>query len=352
MDLREKIKRGDILFNKNKLNESLQLTFLKRLHELLQNGYSLLASLDALIYEKKFNFAVTTIVATLREGEPIDIAFQRAYFHSSIISYLYFIRLSGDLEESVYRCVEMMEQRLHYKEKMLAVIRYPIFLFFIFTILLFFVKSYILPSFEQLFQSSSQSFVTINRSLVIINLLMYGIPILVVIILLTIVCWMYGKNKLTITKQMSLLKKIPVYYTVRRMQTSFMFAIQMSMYLSAGLSLKQVLEHLASQKRDAIIAYYASLLLQQLNKGLPITETLKQLDFLDEQIGHAFEKESETSISNDLHGYAIYIADKLHHYVMKWIAIIQPLFFGILACLIIFVYMSLLYPMFEFMQNM
>lgn len=351
MDLRRKIKRGNILFNKNKLSEPLQLTFLKRLHELLQNGHSLLASLDALIYEKRFHYAVSTIVDTLRQGEPIDLAFQRANFHSSIISYLYFIRLSGDLEESVYRCVEMMEQRLHYKEKMLAVIRYPIFLLIIFAILLFFVRSYILPSFEQLFQTSSQSFVTIQRSLIIINLLMNGVPILVVASLLTLMCWVYLRNKLTITKQLSILKKIPVYYTVKRMQLSFMFAIQISMFLRAGLSLKQVLEHLTSQKRDAIIAYYASLLLYQLNNGLPITETLKQLDFLDAQIGHAFEKESENSISNDLHGYAIYIADKLHHYMMKWIALIQPLFFGVLACLIIFVYMSLLYPMFEFMQK-
>lgn len=351
MDLLKKISNHLFEFQAKQLREPLQLVFLKRLTELLESGHSFLASLEALTYEKRFRPTVAVIIQSLKAGEAIDLAFQRASFHRSITSYLYFIRLSGDLEESMKRCVQIMEQRLHYRDKLITVIRYPILLFFIFVILLFFVKRSIFPSFEQLFQANAQSFASIERTIYIINLLMNGSFLFILFACMIPVVWMLTRNKLTITQQITILKNIPFYRSIKSMQISFTFAMNTHMYLTAGLSLRQVLEHLSAQERMPIIAHYASLLLQQLMNGLPVAQMLLQLDFIDKQIADAFEKESEIAISNHLHGYAIYISDKLHEYVMKWITFIQPLFFGILACLIIFVYMSLLYPMFEFIQN-
>src|SRR5699024_153515 len=260
-------------------------------------------------------------------------------------------RLSGNLDENIYRCIGLLEQRIKYKEKLMNIIRYPLFLLFIFTVLLFSVKTYILPAFEQLFQSENNSYRSIQHALRILNIMIYSIPFTLCILSILFLLWHIFKRKLTMQQQLTLLTRIPYYHTVKKMQTSYMFAMHFSMYLQAGLSFRQVLVHLQAQNKLPIIAFYGDLLLHQLNNGLPIGNMLKHLPFLDNQIAHAFMKENEAAISNDLHEYAIFIADKLHNYVMRTLNIIQPLFFGIIACFIIFIYMTLLYPMFEFMQN-
>lgn len=349
MDLRNKFVGKQT--NIKKLSESLQLTFLKRLYELLQNGYSLLASLEALTYEKRFVPYVELIVKELRKGLAIDEAFHRANFHQSITSYLYFVRLSGDLDENILRCIGILEQRITYKEKLMNIVRYPLFLLCIFILLLFSVKHYILPAFEQLFQSENNSYHSIQQALLLFNVIIYSIPVLFTIITVVFLLWHFLKRKLTMEQQLKLLRKIPFYHMMKKMQISYIFAMHFSMYLQAGLSFRQVLVHLETQNKLPIIAFYGELLLHQLNNGLPIGNMLKHLPFLDSQIAYAFMKENETAISNELHGYAIFIADKLHHYVMRTLNIIQPLFFGIIAGFIVFVYMTLLYPMFEFMQN-
>src|SRR5699024_2471814 len=145
MDL---LKKVNIYFNRrNKLSERMQLLFLKRLYDLLQNGYSLLASLEALTYEPKFVPYVELIVKELLRGATVDEAFQQANFHGSITSYLYFVRLSGDLEDKISRCIRLVEQRISYKNRILSIIRYPVFLLFIFLLILFFVKTFIFPAF-------------------------------------------------------------------------------------------------------------------------------------------------------------------------------------------------------------
>src|SRR5699024_3774204 len=138
----------------------------------------------------------------------------------------------------------------------------------------------------------------------------------------------------------------------KKYQLSLLFANQFSTFLSSGLSIKQILDHLSVQEKLPILAHYATIILEELNKGVKISMTLEQLPLLDEQLVDAFSKESESFIAHALNGYVIYITDKLYDDVMKWIQIIQPLFFTVIACFVIVSYLILLYPMLQFIESL
>src|SRR5699024_5378064 len=146
------------------------------------------------------------------------------------------------------------------------------------------VRNYILPSFEQLFQVDAESPTTIQLSLLVIDILIKGLPMLIILGMVILFLWQQCKKHIEIDKQLYIIQKIPFVKTILKMQTSYLFAMHFSMYLQVGLSLKQVLDHLENQNRMVIISYYASLLSNQFNNGLPIADTFSQLTLLDEQI--------------------------------------------------------------------
>src|SRR5690625_285903 len=138
-----------------KLTEITQLHFLRRLHRLLANGYSLIKALEIMKWDKQIIETINILNETLKKGCTLDDSFERAHFHNTIIAYLYFVRINGNLLSSLEKCITMFEQRIMYKKKFTQVIRYPIVLSFIFITLLIFLKQSLLPSFLELFQSST-----------------------------------------------------------------------------------------------------------------------------------------------------------------------------------------------------
>src|SRR5690625_3502183 len=170
---------------KQPLSEAVQLVLLKRLHRLLNNGYSLISALDALTWDKSMEKPVETIKYHLKAGDHIDVAFHKAAFHETIVAYLYFVRINGDLQNSISKCIHIVEQRLSYKKKFSQVLRYPLILCVIFLTLLFFIKTSILPSFMDLFQMNVERPTTV---LVLISIIDVSITIFIVLIgLITII---------------------------------------------------------------------------------------------------------------------------------------------------------------------
>lgn len=349
MDLLKRLKQN----SQNKpIKEQTQLLFLKRLLNLLQHGSSLLIALDALTYEEKFVPIVNTLQATLKTGQPLDIAFEKARFNEDIITYLYFVRLSSDIEKSLLECIHVLERKLSYKEKLLKVIKYPLFLMFIFIIILIIIKQFIIPSFNMLFTERNNQFNVLNHIDMILNILFNGLLISSLILIIGFIIWLNHQKRQSVDSQIKAIERIPIYRKYKKYQLSLLFANQFSTFLSSGLSIKQILDHLSVQEKLPILAHYATIILEELNKGVKISMTLEQLPLLDEQLVDAFSKESESFIAHALNGYVIYITDKLYDDVMKWIQIIQPLFFTVIACFVIVIYLILLYPMLQFIESL
>lgn len=336
----------------NLQHEQKQLQFLKRLHRLLDNGYPLVTALEVLRWDVQMELPVSIIHHSLKAGRHLDEAFSDAKFHQLIIVYLYFVRINGNLIASLQKSIAMFEQRMLSIQKFKQVIRYPIILFFIFILLLLFIKLSVLPSYLEMFQLGTESTHTVQLSIFLIDfvstIILFGLGGL----LLVVFFWSKLKDKLSLEKRLQIYGKVPVYRDFLRMQTTFYFATHLSMFLKTGMSIKNILEYMEKQEELPIIAYYAGIMQRHLMNGYYLNDLLRTLPMIDNQLAHVFQKNNNTdALEKDLATYADFIAENLEQKIMRFITLVQPIFFSVLGFFIIFIYVTLMWPMFQLIKT-
>src|SRR5690625_4382522 len=148
--------RKFLTMRRNKtLPDEIQLRFLKQLARLLENGYSIIDALEVIKWDKQLIKTASQMIESLKHGVPVDQAFEVAKFHHTITTYLYFVKDNGDVLSSIKKSIDMYESRLEYTKKFQDIIRYPLILLFIFSILLYLINEWVLPSFLDIFQSNT-----------------------------------------------------------------------------------------------------------------------------------------------------------------------------------------------------
>lgn len=350
MDL--SLKKHIIFPKKKRLPSDIQLRFLKRLARLLKNGYPLLEALEIIKWDNKLASTSNSVIQLLKNGIPIDQALDKIKFHPDITSYLFFVRSSGDLESSIQKCIHIYEQRLNYLRKFKQTLRYPLILFTIFFILLIFLKYTVLPSFHDIFQMSDESSSTILISIVLIDTVSQAILYLSLFSGCLALLWHFLNWKVKIETKIKLYNAIPFYRHYVKLQTSFLFATHLSTLLKTGMSIKEILNVLAAQKKLPILSYYAEQMTYELSKGVYVTNLLTEMIFIDSQLSSIFQKNVDTNaLERDLRAYADYLTEELHRKMMKVLTLIQPFFFIILASFIIFIYVTLMWPMFQLIKT-
>lgn len=341
-----------IFEKRNEFSPTLQLTFLKRLYRLLKRGYSLNEALEVISWDKNLNNVVEIIRASLYAGDSLDQALVKANFHKLIVLYIYFVRINGDLLMSLNKSIHMFEQRLLSLQKFKRVSRYPFFLSLIFLFLLLIIRLFILPSYIEMFQYNVNTANTVNGMLYIFNLVITIILLFAIILSVFYFVWKFLQKKLSIEKQIQMYVSIPILRDYVRLQTSFYFATYVSLFLKTGLSIKQIIEHMEEQKEFPIIQYYASIMLRHLSKGYYLDSVLHSIPLIDQQLASLFQKHNHIdALQKDLATYADFVAEDLEQKTMRAILLIQPATFTLLGIFIIFVYISLLWPMFQLLDS-
>lgn len=338
---------------KSKLKQDIQLRVLKRLDRLLKKGYPLIEALETMVWEHQLVQPVSTIIRSLKNGEAVDTAFEKAMFHPTITSHLYFVRLNGDLQTNIQNSIEMFSTRIQHMKKFKQVMQYPLFLLVIFFSLTLFIKHSILPSFMNLVQSSKEASSSIKLAVQIIDLLSSIVTIFFIGVIFIWTVWTFYKKKLSIEMQIRLYNTIPIYRSIIRLQTSFHFATHMSTLFKAGLTIKEVLVQMERHHKLPIIAYYSHYMKAHFNKGLPVSSFITQLSMLDKQLATILQNnENSQTLQRDLNTYAAVLLEELQNKTMKMITLIQPFLFIFIALFIIFIYAILMWPMFQLINTM
>src|SRR5690625_6991734 len=74
--------------------------------------------------------------------------------------------------------------------------------------------------------------------------------------------------------------------------------------------------------------------------------------FFDRQLASIFEENVENeALAKDLAIYAELTTEELQRRVIQMLTLIQPLFFHLLACFVVFIYITLLWPKFQLIQT-
>ncbi|WP_156290808.1 competence type IV pilus assembly protein ComGB [Oceanobacillus salinisoli] len=335
---------------KLRMNKEEQLRFLQRLLRLLKNGYPILQALDKIKWDRHLSASASIVINALKNGDTIDQAFEKAHFHHTITSFLYFIRANNDLEGSLEKCINMFQQRMTNARKFKQILRYPLILFVIFSLLLYIIKQSVLPSFAETFQSESST--SINYSIMFIDFLSSFLILSIIIFITLSLIWLLFKSYIPIEKSIQLYKKIPGYRDYLRMQSSYFFASHFSSLLKTGMSFKEILQHMSNQQKLPIISYCSKFITTQLNEGIHLSYALSRLSFLDRQLISIFQKDTDVqALEMDLSVYVEVLMEEMEMRTIKIFTLLQPIFFIIIGSFIIFIYVSLMWPMFQLIKT-
>lgn len=337
---------------KRKLPEESQLHFLKRLVRLLKNGYPLIEALEVIQWDESMEHIAKKMIDHLKSGFHLDEVFENVHFHHSIVTYLYFVRVNGDLITSIDKAILMFEHRITYLKKFRQIIRYPLLLLFIFIILVSFIKKSILPSFNQLFESNASSSKTVHLSIQIIDYVSSFIVISIIVLSCIGLLFYFLKKHIPIEFQIRMYDKIPFVRLFIRMQTTYFFAMHFSMLLKAGISMQEILKMMSRQNKHLILSHYALIMTNNLKQGYEISPLIIAFQMLEVQLANIFQRNSNAStLERDLTTYADLLAETINQKIMRVIMYIQPIFFAVLAGSIIFIYIILMWPMFQLIKT-
>lgn len=337
---------------KKRLTGDFQLRFINRLIRLLDNGYPLIDALESLRWDKNMDIIAASLINHLKNGKSIDVAMSELEFHESITNYLYFVQLNGDLISGLKKSSIHFENRLKNANKFKQISRYPLILIFIFGVLLYFIKRTVLPSFTEMFQTSAEASNTINISIFLIDILSYSLLICTITTICFFFIWQFYKSKVSIESRLKFYQNIPFLRSYLRMQTSFLFATHLSTLLKTGMSIKDILQNLNKQTKLPIISYYTTLMTDELQRGRYFIHTMSEFYFFEPSLKFIFQKNEDLhALEKDLAVYADMLVEEIERKVIKSITLIQPVFFIVLACFIIFIYVTLMWPMFQLIES-
>lgn len=337
---------------RKKIKPEEQLRFIQLLDRLLDNGYPLLDALEAVEWNKEMRIPAQMITKCLKDGLTIDKSFELAGFHPVITSYLYFIKGNGDLNGSIHKCAVMYQERLKFMKKFRQTARYPLVLLIVFLFLLLFIRQNVLPAFMEIFESNTPSAATLQFSIILMEMAERIAILFILLLLLTGGIWAALRRRIPIEQQLRVYRYLPFYREYLKLQTSFHFATHFSSLLKTGMPYNEILAYMQNQQKLPVISHYAELISSQLSHGRQISGLLSVLAFMEKQLTSIFRKNNEaSSLQKDLNIYSELLLEDIQRKIVKVLTLVQPVFFILLASFIIFIYLTLMWPMFQLIKT-
>lgn len=328
---------------------------LKRISSMLEKGYTLNEALNFLHvneYGRK-KADLYTCMTLLSSGYSFRKALTDLKFHRDVLSYLYFAEQHGDMEFALRESSEVLYKKMTHLEKLTKILRYPAFLIITVIIILSVVQSVITPQFQQLYVSMNIEASFFSTFLLFIFLLLKWIGvgcIGLVIVILTYYFTIFRKK--TVYAQMNILLKIPIIKSSLIMFHSYFFALQLSNLLRGGMSIFESLRIFESQ---TILPFYrteASHLIERLKTGAQLHRIIQERGFYEKELSLIIlHGQANGQLARELYMYSQFVIEKLENNMVRAMTIIQPTIYAFVGIIVLFVYLSMLLPMYKLMEN-
>lgn len=346
--LHKKISRITKSSEKWKLKQ--QDIFLKRISELLQEGFSLsdgLRFLQVMMVKEKND--IQKIINEMEAGNSFPTSLHLLGFSEQLIVQLQFSMIHGNFIETLQFCSEHISIKQKQIKQFQKIAIYPMFLLGLATMMLFAIRQFLLPTIRN--SSSTDSKTTIF----LIFFLSYFPQILLIIlsiILSIILLWRVKFKKKSAYDQAVSLKRIPLFGKWYKDYYTFFFSREFAYSLLSGQSIYQIIEMMEAEPTNSLIIEVATKLSKDLKSGENLPTIITSIPFFREEmtwIIYHGQLTSQLGIKLKIYSqecYRILLAD-----IEKKINWLQPILFLIIGVIIISIYGVLMLPMLSMMRG-
>jgi len=333
-----------------------QGTFLLRLGKLLDKGYPLSQAIEFLGIQQSplQRFDLQKCLINLRSGLPLHESLKSLHFPHVALGYLYFAEKNGNLASGLCEAGNMILLKVRYTRRFKKLSSYPLILLIFVVTMITFIQQILFP---QLLNFSSSAYIEASQATSWLVRFLSFIPnlflLLLLLIIIAMIMYFYWFKKLPYDVQMNIFLKIPLWRQLIVSYQSQLFAFQLSNLLYGGLSIYESLQVLESQENMPFLQIEARHVKLRLVKG-------EKLDSIIESRNH-FEKElalvirhgqSNGELAKELAHYTEFVLLRIEQKLEKWLRVIQPLLFSLVGVLVILMYLAILLPMFQMLNQL
>ena len=346
-----KKKNGDI---KKALDKENKIYFIKRLYELIYHGYMLEDSLEFLLIQYEVaDDEIKKIKEKLSNGSKLSDILGYLGYSQLIVSKIKFAEDYGRIEDMLLEVETYLKIKKIQQEKVIKTLRYPLFLTLTLICLIMVFNALVIPQFENIYTSSN---IKMDLQTIILIKSLYYIPkIISIIFLLILIC--IGYTFYTIKYKPNLFLKsllyIPKVRNYSKLYFSYRFSMELSLFLMSGFSLKTALEVMVEEDYDYYLTLFSKDILNELDQGIGFEDAIGKIKYFDKSM-RKFVSHGKNNglIDKELKLFSELILDTFLTSLDKNVKKLQPILFGILAVVIVGLYMVILLPIFNMASSL
>ena len=346
-----KKKNGDI---KKILDKENKIFFIKRLYELINHGYMLEDSLEFLLIQYEVpNNEIEKIKEKLSNGSKLSDILGYLGYSKLIVGKIKFAEDYGRIEDMLLEVETYLSIQKIQQEKVIKTLRYPLFLTLTLISLIMVFNALVIPQFENIYTSSN---IKMDLQTTILIKSLYYIPKIISIIFL---CAILGITYIFYTikyKPHLFLKSIMYIPKVRsysKLYFSYRFSMELSLFLMSGFSMKTALEVMVEEDYDYYLTLFSKEILKELDKGISFEDAITEIKYFDKSM-RKFVKHGKNNglIDKELKLFSELMLDSFLTSLDRNLRKLQPILFGILAVVIVGLYMVILLPIFNMASSL
>ena len=346
-----KKKNGDI---KKILDKENKIFFIKRLYELINHGYMLEDSLEFLLIQYEVpNDEIEKIKEKLSNGSKLSDILGYLGYSKLIVGKIKFAEDYGRIEDMLLEVETYLSMQKIQQEKVIKTLRYPLFLTLTLISLIMVFNALVIPQFENIYTSSN---IKMDLQTTILIKSLYYIPKIISIIFL---CAILGITYIFYTikyKPHLFLKSIMYIPKVRsysKLYFSYRFSMELSLFLMSGFSMKTALEVMVEENYDYYLTLFSKEILKELDKGISFEDAITEIKYFDKSM-RKFVKHGKNNglIDKELKLFSELMLDSFLTSLDRNLRKLQPILFGILAVVIVGLYMVILLPIFNMASSL
>lgn len=325
-------------FTKAKLSNDDQLIFLDYLKQSLKNGFSLNKSLEIMpkIWTGK-QILLSTLSSELEQGKSLDKLLIDLGFSKTIATQINIALIDGNIID----CLDQLTNLIRLKNKQIKKIRAEL----AYPVLLMSMMIFLLIALQTFLKTEMQG------SDMMTDLIFTAMIVLILSIIL-----LGGRLLYLLRKQdYKSLKKV-VYYPVIgsavKLYIQYLLIYDLAMFLNNGFSLQQICSFTQEQTTGSIQQIIGTNIYKSLQKGDSLKDIVEAEFFLPNSLiflATTGSTKKETSKNCLLLGKTIFY--ELNIKLNKLVVNLQPICFIFIGVCILGMYLKILMPMYNMMQN-
>jgi general secretion pathway protein F len=330
----------------------------RQLSILLGAGLTLVSSLEALISQHA-NPVLKKILAQVKESvnEGNSLAFSLSQ-HPKVFSsvYINMVRAgeaSGSLDVVLDRLAEFTEHQQALRARIRAALAYPIFMFFIGSMVLFFLITYIVPSITKVFSDYHQTLPLPTLLLISVSSFLKSYWWIVLLVFGAAVYLLTRLKKTTKGNYMwdEIKLRIPLFGTVNTKMAMARFGRTLGSLLQSGVPLLTALQIVRNIVNNILIADDIDKAMEQIEAGRSLAAPLAQSPrFPSIAVQMITVGEQSGELEKMLHKIADIYEREVESQIMALTSMLEPVMILVMAVVVGFIAISILLPIFEMSQ--